>query len=94
MNLSRQLLLVEFGPFAGGGSNSTSPSGVTGNIPNVATNRSASGPYNINAKEQRDRDKGVARRRDRLRELVREWVSNFKVGSKVIADDPQDNTSL
>ena len=72
--LKRRSLLIEYGRFAGGGSNASSPAGVSGYIPNVATSRFSTFPH-LNPWKERDRRKGELRRRERLRELVREWLS-------------------
>ena len=78
MNLSRQQLLIEFGPYAGGGTSGSQPRGITGMIPNVSSARFSSFPYGLNPKKELDRQKANIRRRDRMRELIREWLQAQK----------------
>lgn len=74
--ISRTKLLIEAGRFAGGGSNASSPNSISGTIPNVATARFAGFPYDLDPKKEFQRRKREVERRDRLRELIREWISN------------------
>lgn len=71
MNLTRTRLLVEFGPYG--------PS-LQGASLSSAANRYGTYPYNLDPKKELKRLKSIERRRDRLRELVREWVNSRRGG--------------
>lgn len=73
MDLSRTPLL-EFGQHVGGGTSGSQSRGATGVIPNVATARVNFSMYGVDPKKEKERAEGVERRRNRLRELVREWI--------------------
>ena len=76
--LSRRTLLIEFGTYAGGGTSGSQPRGLSGMIPNVSTARFASGLFGLNPKKEQLRQEAMVRRRLRLRELIREWLTAQK----------------
>ncbi len=74
MDLSRTPLL-EFGQHVGGGSSGAKSTGATGVIPNIATSRIGFSMFGVDPAKEKARQEGVERRRNRLRNLVREWIT-------------------
>ena len=77
MDLSRTPLL-EFGQYVGGGSSGAKSRGASGVVPNNATSRVSNSMFDVDPKKERDRKERVDERRNRLRKLVREWITSGK----------------